>query len=164
MNSAKTIHTSKPLLTSLNDKKPSRYGDIQQPYIICVNTRDQFSSKESLSEALFGQYGSDFIYTNRSFPDGLFLNKGRHNTTIAAVLFFRQFGSYILEDSECSLWHNPYARFPLPKYLLPFDEFILEERDGRLNIQTLPKEKQVLELLKIDRDKYLFCKRDKPLE
>ncbi len=91
LHHAKTIVTSKPLLTSLNDKKPSKYGVIEQPYIICVNTADQFSSDESLSEALFGQYAKDIIYTDRGFPDGFFLNKGRQNTTVAAVLFFRKF-------------------------------------------------------------------------
>lgn len=164
MNHAKAINTTKPLLTSLNDKKPSKYGIMQQPYIICVNTSDQFGSEECFSEALFGQYAKDFIYTDRIFPDGFFLNKERQNTTIAAVLFFRQFGSYILDKAECSLWHNPYAKFPVPQNILPFDEFIFKEKEDRLEIQVLRKEKTVIDLLEMDKEKYLFCKQDKPVE
>jgi hypothetical protein len=124
MNRAKTINTSKPLLTSLNDKKPSKYGDIQQPYIICVNTSDQFSSEECFAEALFGQYAKDFIYTDRIYPDGFFLNREKQNTSISAVLFFKNLNSYVLDKSEASLWHNPYAEYPAPENVLPFDEFV----------------------------------------
>ena len=163
-NHAKAINTSKPLLTSINDKKPSRYGAIQQPYIICVNTSDQFSSEECFSEALFGQYAKDFIYTERIFPDGFFLNKKKQNTTIAGVLFFHHFGSYMLDKAECSLWHNPYAKFPVPKSSLPFDEFIFSEKGDRLEIEILRKEKKIFDLLEIDKEKYLFCKQDNPLD
>ncbi len=164
MNHAKAINTSKPLLTSLNDKKPSKYGIMKQPYIICVNSSDQFGSEECFSEALFGQYAKDFIYTDRIFPDGFFLNKERQNTTVAAVLFFRQFGSYILDKTECSLWHNPYAKFPVPQNILPFDEFIFKETEDRLEIHVLRKEKTVIDLLEMDKEKYLYCKQDKPVE
>lgn len=164
MNHAKAINTSKPLITSLNDKKPSRYGIIEQPYIICVNTSDQFGSEECFSEALFGQYGKDFVYTDRIFSDGFFLNKEKQNTTVAGILFFHNFGSYMLDKAECSLWHNPYAKFPVPQNSLPFDEFIFSEKDDRLEIQVLRKEKKIIDLLKIDKERYLFCKQDKPLD
>jgi hypothetical protein len=164
MNHAKTIYTSKPLLTSLNDKKPSRYGDITQPYIICVNTSDLFTSEECFSETLFGQYAKDFIYTSRVFPDGLFLNKEKHNTSISAVLFIRNLNSYTLDFCEASLWHNPYAKFPVPMNVLPFNELSFNEQEDRLDVHIDIREKRIIDLLELDKDEYLRCKSERPLD
>ena len=80
VNRARSINTSKPLLTALKDKKPSKYGEIEWPYVICVNTSDLFASDNAYYEALFGQFGPGPILVEDTRQEGLFLGGKSNNT------------------------------------------------------------------------------------
>ncbi len=67
---ARTIKTSKPVLTALKDKKPSSYGITSLPHVICLNTSDLFTKENCFSEALFGQYDSSRIDLDYSYDNG----------------------------------------------------------------------------------------------
>jgi hypothetical protein len=160
-NQAKTIHTAKPLITSLNDKKPGRYGKMDLPYVICVNTSDQFAREECFSEALFGQYGSTYIEVDPIYPEGFFLNKHKNNTGVSTVLFFRNLGGYMLDKSQGTLWHNPYARNPLPRGTLPFDEIFFTPEGDRLIRTEDRKDAHLTTLTGIDHEEYINLKDEK---
>lgn len=156
---AKTIDTSKPILTALNDKKASRYGIDSEPYIICLNTSDLFTKENCLAEALFGQYGDSEIDLSYITQNGFYLAGGRPiNTSVSAVIIFRNFDLFTLDSSSIAVWHNPYAKNNIPLNFLPFDEYVYEIDGNLLRKQTIKKEKGVFEILGIDKDEYIASK------
>jgi len=92
------------------------------------------------------------------------LNKASQNTSVSAVLFFKNLNSYVLDRSEASLWHNPFAKYPIANNTFPFDEFSFLENGDRLDIIISRKEKKIIDLLEVEKERYLFCKADKPLD
>lgn len=156
---ARVIETNKPILTALKDKKASRYGISSHPYIICLNTSDLFTKEECFSEALFGQYGSDRIDLDYSYGDGFFLaDKRPVNTSVSAVIIFRNLNAFTLGGASASLWHNPFARHPIPHHMFPFDEYLFEKQDNFLLRKTMQKEKDFFALLEVDKEIYSHAK------
>jgi hypothetical protein len=152
---AKTIDTSKPILNALNGKKPSRYGISSSPYVICLNTNDLFTKEHCFSEALFGQYDYNKIDLNFDYKNGLFIaNKQPNNTSISAVIIFRNFDAFTLDNSQIAIWHNPYAKNPVPLNLMPFTEYIYEKNLNYLERKIIEKEGNIFTLLQIDEIKY----------
>jgi hypothetical protein len=164
VNRARTINTSKPLITALNDKKPSKYGQIAAPYIICVNTSDRFASDNCYYEALFGQYGPLPVMSDHGSREGFFLGQLTNNTRVAAVLFFRNFRLHSIDAAECSVWHNPFAKFPLPPNLLPFSEYIFKLNGNLIETQIVKKDVDFHSLLGIEKPFYLAAKEAVPDE
>lgn len=159
MGNAKTIDTSKPILTALNDKKASRYGIDADPYIICLNTSDLFTKENCFAEALFGQYGDTEIYLPHISQNGFFLAEGKSvNTSVSAVVIFRNFDLFTLDSSSVSVWHNPYAKNKVPIGLLPFDEYVYELKANSLNKTILKKEKDLFQILGVDKKEYVASK------
>lgn len=158
---AKTINTSKPILTALNDKKASRYGIDIEPYVICLNTCDLFTKESCFAEALFGQYGDAEIDLNHVMQNSFFLAGGKPiNTSVSAVIIFRNFDLYTLESSSMAVWHNPYAINKISSNILPFDEYIYEVDGSILKKKTIKKEKNIFDILGIDKEEY-FASKDK---
>jgi hypothetical protein len=156
---AKAIDTSKPILTALNDKKASRYGIDTEPYIICLNTSDLFTKETCFAEALFGQYGDTEIDLRNITQNGFFLAGGKPiNTSVSAVIIFRNFDLYTLDSSSMAVWHNPYAKNKIASNLLPFDEYTYEIDGSLLKKQTIKKEKNVFDILGIDKQEYVASK------
>ena len=155
----KTIDTSKPILTALNDKKAGRYGIDTNPYIICLNTSDLFTKENCFAEALFGQYGDSAIDLRYNTQNSFYLAGGKPiNTSVSAVVIFRNFDLFTLDSSSMAVWHNPYAKNKIPLNLLPFDEYIYEIDESFLRKQTIKKKKDVFEILGIDKDEYIASK------
>lgn len=156
---AKIIDTSKPILTALNDKKASRYGIDTEPYIICLNTSDLFTKEACFAETLFGQYSDSGIDLRYNLEKGFFLSEGKPiNTSVSAVVIFRNFDLFTLDGSSVTVWHNPYAKNKLPTGLLPFDEFAYEINDHFLTRTIISKEKDLFQILGIHKDEYIAFK------
>lgn len=156
---AKTIDTSKPILTALNDKKASRYGIDTEPYIICLNTSDLFTKENCFAETLFGQYGNTEIDLRYSPQNGFFLAGGKPiNTSVSAVIIFRNFDLYTLESSSIVVWHNPFAKNKVVTDLLPFDEYYYEVDGSLFKKQAIKKEKNIFDFLGIDKEEYIASK------
>jgi hypothetical protein len=156
---AKTIDTTKPVLTVLNDKKASRYGIEIEPYIICLNTSDLFTKENCFAEALFGQYGDTEIDLNYISQNSFYLSDGKPvNTSVSAVIIFRNFDLYTLDNSSIAVWHNPYAKNKILPNLLPFDEYVYEIDGAVLKKQTIKKDKSIFDILRIDKEEYIASK------
>lgn len=156
---AKVIDTSKPIMTALNDKKPSRYGVENEPYIICLNTSDLFTKETCFGEALFGQYGDDKIDLRYPLQNGFFLcDKAPINTTVTAVIIFRNFDLFTLDSSTVAVWHNPFAKNRIEINHLPFKEYVFEKEGEFLVRKVYEKEKDLFQLLALDKDTYLIAK------
>ena len=156
---ARTINTSKPIITALKDKKPGSYGITSLPYIICLNTSDLFTQENCFSEALFGQYGSDKIDLECSYEDGFFLtNKKSINTTVSGVIIFRNLDAFTLDSSSATFWHNPFAKNPVPINTFPFDEYVFENTGTFLEKRTVKKERDFFSLLGVSKEQYLESK------
>jgi hypothetical protein len=156
---AKTIDTSKPILTALNDKKGSRYGIETEPYIVFLNTSDLFTEESCFSEALFGQHGTNKIDLRYPSKNSFYLADGKPiNTSVSAVVIFRNFDLYTLDSSSMVIWHNPFAKNKLPSNLLPFDEYLYNITNDFLEQIIIKKEKDIFQLLGIDKEKYISAK------
>ena len=156
---ARSINTSKPLLTALLDKKASKYGLIDSPYAICLNTNDSFIEEDAFAESLFGQPSTDKINLNYTYKYGLFYAKTKAlNTRISAVIFFKSFDTFTLDNSSISIWHNPFAKNPIPIGLIPFDEYIFEQNGNTLHQTKYLKNVDIFNTLQIDKDNYVSWK------
>jgi hypothetical protein len=159
MGKAKTIDTSKPILTALNDKKASRYGIDTEPYIICLNTSDLFTKENCFAEALFGQYSDSEIDLRYISQNGFFLAEGKPvNTSVSAVVIFRNFDLFTFDSSSVSVWHNPYAKNKIPTGSLPFNEYIYEIKGDCLTKTVIEKEKDLFQILGVDKLEYIASK------
>jgi hypothetical protein len=156
---AREINTSKPLLTALQDKKPNKYQLGNLPYVICLSSDDTFLKDHCLSEVLFGQPTVNEIALDYVYKDGFyFANKKIVNTRVSAVIFFRHFNTFTLDHSVISVWHNPFAKTPIPHNSLLFDEYYFERVESTLKQKEYNKCLDILKILEIDREKYVKWK------
>lgn len=156
---AKAIDTVKPILSALRDKKGSRYGISDTPYVICINTDDAFAKDNCLSTALFGDESDKINYKDHYLEESFFiLNGSPINTSVSAVIFFKRFDIFTLENSEISVWHNPFAQNPLFKNILPFDEYYFILKQSTIEKKILKKDLDVFKLLGISKDDYTRSK------
>lgn len=156
---AKSIDTSKPILSALQDKKATRYGIDNEPYVICLNTSDLFTKENCFAEALFGQYRDNEIDLNYISQNGFFLAGGKPiNTSVSAVIIFRNFDLFTLDSSSMAVWHNPYAKNKIETNQLPFDEYIYEVEGSLLKKKVIKNEKSVFDILGIDKEMYIASK------
>lgn len=156
---AKAIDTSKPILTALNDKKAGRYGIEREPYIICLNTSDLFTKENCFAGALFGQYNEMGIDLCNNLQKGFFLAEGKPiNTSVSAVVIFRNFDLFTLDSSSVSVWHNPYARNKIPINSLPFNEYVYEINVDSLTKTVIEKKSDLFQILGVDKMEYLNSK------
>jgi hypothetical protein len=91
-----------PLSTSLDEKKPSEYGDIDLPYIIAVNAVNTMTP-HNINEALI--------------KHGYF----EQQPLVSAVLMANELVPRAIPRKTPILWHNPFAVYPLDQnmWLLP---------------------------------------------
>lgn len=162
---AKTIDTNKPVLVALQDKKASNYGITNTPYVIAVNTNDLFGKENSYTEALFGQGDNIAIDLTRQYQDCFFLHNGNPiNTSVSAVVVFRNFDIFTLESSSIAVWHNPFAKNPVSLTVLPFEQRVYHRTGGFLDKVIHHSQTDIFKLLDIDRSEYLSAKADRPLD
>jgi hypothetical protein len=106
-----------PLLTSLDDKNPSKYGELDLPYIIAVDAiNTNTMSPHNTNEALI-----KYRYFEQQ-------------PVVSAVLMGNELVPRAIPRNTPILWHNPFATHPLDQnmWLLPqrmYDMYKLEWTD-----------------------------------
>jgi len=61
----------------------------------------------------------------------------------------------MLDSSSIVAWHSSFAKNPIQKNVLPFDEYMFEPKGNFLERVSFKKDKDVLNLPGIDKDAYL---------
>jgi hypothetical protein len=149
------VDNFKHLYTALNDKKPGKYRISNQAYVICLAFDDLSANEYEFSEVLFGQFHNQRLILNPQM-NGFFYSAGKPiNENISGVLFCKSLKIFGLNDTEISFWHNPYARFPVPRVFFPFEEVYFEIDEHKLLKNKSKPSQTVLELLSIDKTEYL---------
>ena len=122
----------------------NKYGSLDLPFVVAINITGDFCSQYDVANALFGHETVIFTPTGTRSGDRLHDGawdgpKGPQNTTISAVLVYRQLNMWTAKDVVPWFIHNPWARIPLPPDKLPFTQFVpdsdtrqLKKVDGRL--------------------------------
>lgn len=152
---ARVIDGAKAILGALNDKKPSKYGINNSPYAICLSNSDMFFKDEEMNEILFGGDGSSSINLSYATKKGFFYCDGVEiNTSVSAILIFKGFDILTLSSAKISIWHNPFAKYPIPLNLLPFDEFFYTLDGFNLKKESILKTYNVLDILSINESEY----------
>lgn len=154
MGGVKPIDSAKPIFTALKDKAPSKYGIDCNPYVICLSTDDLFSKGECYFKALFGQSNPSRIYEEPNTNGFLLQNTAPVNTSVSAVVIFRNFDLFTLDTCSISVWHNPFAKNPIKHELFPFTEYHYEICDNELLRKTILKDEDIFNILKIDKIEY----------
>lgn len=157
---AKVIDPSQPLLTALNDKRTKRYGIETEPYVICLNTSDLFTGEDDFGKALFGHFSINkfnLIHTNQP---GFFVANGNPiNTSVSAIIFFRNFDIFTLDNCSISMWHNPFAKNKLPINFMPFNEYIFSIcGNGIIQTSKTVKDFDVFKAFEIKEEEYIANK------
>ena len=101
-------------------KKASRYGDLEQPFVVAVNAVRQHLDMTDIMEALFGKetfvIHADERHNEpemRRNPDGAWLGpSGPTNTRVTAVLVGSSIMPWSLAAYSPSVYHNPWGRCP----------------------------------------------------
>lgn len=142
-------------MNALNDKKTAKYGINNKPYVICICNNDMFFHEEDLNEALFGNNGELSINLSHVNRNGFFWHNAKPvNTSISAILLFKNTDILTLSNATISVWHNPFAKTPISLNVLNFDEYYYEVKGSILHKMKLEKVTNIFELLSINEDRY----------
>ena len=99
----------KPLKRSLSNKRGSKYGKLNNPYLIVINTHDVMILDEDISKALYG-----INNPGEGIGNSFFFNKGiPQNTRVSGVLLLQNLVHFNMDSVNISLWHNPWATHQL---------------------------------------------------
>jgi len=128
------VRGSETILAAL-EKKASRYGDPEMPYVIAIDAMELGCDDEEVASALFGLGSFELSRGHKVWiPGGLWCNKDKspRYARVSAVLYvYRLFPSRIAE-CPLRLWHNPWARFPYRGPMSCFPEARLHEESLEL--------------------------------
>jgi hypothetical protein len=115
----------------------NKYGTLDLPFLVGINIMADFCSKYDVMNGLFGHetviFGPDGTRPGGRLRDGAWDGpRGPLNTTISAVMVYRELR--LSNVTEVVPWfvHNPWASRPLSADHLPFDQFIAHHEDGTL--------------------------------
>lgn len=122
------------------ERKASRYGDLEKPYIIAVNSLSEFAGDDSVGTALFGmeaaacyRVGDDLHWREYRNRDGVWHGPcGAQNTRVSAVLSVGRLSPWNLACRRMRLTFNPWARHPLAANPISADKCWLEGERLRL--------------------------------
>jgi len=115
--------------TSLRDailEKAGKYGKLEYPFVVAVNSLAWHLDKTDVMEALFGK--EHFLFTQtpsgisgpvpRRAPDGVWTSpEGPRYTRLSAVLLFEGLFPWSLSHCPVCLYHNPWAEKTLQSEL-----------------------------------------------
>ncbi|MBP7482062.1 MAG: hypothetical protein KA788_05950 [Lacunisphaera sp.] len=113
------------------DKKASKYGELDAPYVLAVNATGEYQSEEDATDALLGspcvtirQFDDGRRETKESRnPDGVWWGQnGPRNTGLSAVLFTKRLSPWSVELRRALLIRSPWAARPLAAVPLQVDE------------------------------------------
>jgi hypothetical protein len=129
------IDSSTPLRERIRDKA-TRYGDIQQPYVVAVNVGDPGLDTIDIMDALYGdevlvfngshEEGSEFELDRK--PKGAWVSRqGEINTRVSGVLIGAHAKPWRIGKAPLVLCHNPWAQRPIEGAITSLPEYVDEE-------------------------------------
>lgn len=148
------IYSEKPLRASLDRKKGSNYGSLENPYVICINSCDFYLDSLSVMQTLFGSWSrSNGFSLNAKESDGFFLRNGKPlNTSVSAALIVNNIVPWNLHVAKAELWHNPFATRPLSKVTLDLPEISFKKVNGNDYEMEYLQGQSIGEILRIKDD------------
>lgn len=122
------LESGEAILKRSINKKAKRYGELDKPFIICLNTLDHNTSNSfSINNAIWGSEAVSYSLdpNNRNLkrirkPDGVFYSKRPRLKNLSGVLFTNAY-PYNLKIMEHFLFKHPFS-----ENLLDFDDLGLE--------------------------------------
>ncbi|MBL4675862.1 MAG: hypothetical protein JKY70_06615 [Mucilaginibacter sp.] len=151
---AKVIDNKKAIITALNDKRPSKYGIGENPYVICLCNNDMFFHTEEMYSVLFGTDSGPYIDLSYPGRGGFFHHNKPVNTSVSAIFLFKGTDILTVGSSEWSIWHNPFAKCPLNLYQFPVSEYYFYLENNKLHKKEALKNSNIFDLLEIDEVTY----------
>jgi hypothetical protein len=151
---AKMIDSKKGIITALNDKRPSKYGIDDKPYVICICINDMFFHTEEMYSILFGTDNGTYIDLSYQGNSGFFHHNKPVNTSVSAVFAFKNTDIISIGMAEWSIWHNPFAKRPLKSGTFPVNEYYQQIENDRLQKKEELKKFNIFDLLDIDEVAY----------
>lgn len=129
------IDSSTPLRKSIR-RKATRYGKIDQPYVVAVNVSDPGLDTIDIMDALFGdevlvftgspELDSEFEFGRK--PEGAWVSREREiNTRVSGVLVGADAKPLSIAEAPLVLCHNPWAQRPIEGPITSLPEFVGEE-------------------------------------
>lgn len=120
-------------------RKATRYGDLDLPYVVAVNAIEDYAGEDSAIDALFGSPAVEHAMDRPPRPirlrDGVWYGpRGARNTRVSAVLSTERLSPWDLARRSARLFHNPWARRPLPQ--LPLGVEIRQLIEGRWQVEA----------------------------
>lgn len=121
------INGEAPLRNALRGKRPSRYGDLDWPYVVAVCEYPFLLGDEGWhrKNALFGtsgvRYGEGIEPEEVRSGDGFWRGPGNRplNTRVAAVLFGSHVAPWNVDRLRLEWWPHPFAASPIRDELIP---------------------------------------------
>jgi hypothetical protein len=151
---ARWIDTSSSLKKAIK-KKASRYGELDNPYVIAINSMALAANGDSVLDALFGKL--KFVLkvtengpqgepgTKRDLDGALIYNNSPINTRISAVLIGFNIHPWNRTESNLTLFHNPYAQQKIESSLSELNE-VIPENDGSIKFKQGTPSHKILDL------------------
>jgi hypothetical protein len=116
------------------EKKASRYGNLDHPYVVAINALGRFHREDEALDALFGASHTavselpDGTFRTQDVrkPDGIWFGpQGPRRKGLSAVLSTEQIDPWNFATRRARLIRNPWSTKPLPPLSLGVDEFHL---------------------------------------
>lgn len=120
------------------DKKASKYGELDAPYVVAVNATGEYQSEEDAFDAMFGSpcvivrrfEDGRVEHRDSRNRDGVWWGKaGPRNGGLSALLFTKRLSPWSVELRRAQLIRSPWAARPLATVPLQVDE--LNPVDGK---------------------------------
>lgn len=121
-----------PAIRKAISSKATRYSKLEKPYIVALSLSNGGVEKKHFADALFGKAFSKASRTSGVWTDG----KQPLNTRLSGVFIVENLLPITIQRAKCTLWLNPWAKYPYKSVLSQFnrmiftDENCLEERKG----------------------------------
>lgn len=134
------VDTTGPLREAIDQKRPTRYGPLDRPYVIAVLLESPFLDKEDMLNALFGTVAVqvDVNASSGGLGDHRWVRKrdgawtsgsGPRNTRVSAVITAINLGPAVVATVAPRLWLNPWAKPPLVADL-PWHRTVIDLANG----------------------------------
>ena len=114
--------------------KATKYGKMQEPYIIAMATNDHVDELD-MCNALLGEEVFGRNWTRRKLNGFWYGPRGPQNTRVSGVLIVPELSFERIAEIEPLFYPNPWADNPLPKDTLPFAYCELRD-DGSMRETT----------------------------
>jgi hypothetical protein len=122
--------------------KATRYGDLGLPYVVAVNSLSNFGNDTAIQEALFGdevvrvyrKSNGSYEHRNARKANGAWIGpKGPRNRGVSCAVILDSLLWGNIESVDPILWHNPWARNPLPSAYWLLSQKRVDLSNGRID-------------------------------